>query len=203
MTTQITDITMEQLLAKLDRGEHVALLDVRNEEEYRHWKIEARRPVECTHIPYFDFIEDESSAIGRLPKGPAEVVVVCAKGGSSAMVAELLRQSGISATNLAGGMVAYGEYLEAVQVPLASAENDLFEVWQINRRGKGCLSYMIISDGQAAVIDPSRNTAVYESLARRAEARITHVFETHIHADHVSGGPQLASAHAASYSVQA
>jgi glyoxylase-like metal-dependent hydrolase (beta-lactamase superfamily II) len=119
------------------------------------------------------------------------------------MVAELLRDSGTPAINLNGGMIAYGEYLQPVEVPLDENESRRFRLWQINRRGKGCLSYLVVSAGEAAVIDPSRNISVYEDLAASAQSRITRVLETHVHADHVSGGPELATSHGATYAVDA
>jgi rhodanese-related sulfurtransferase len=56
------------LLPRLDRGEKVLLLDVRNEEEFDAWKVEARRPVETVHVPYFDFIEDADASIAKVPR---------------------------------------------------------------------------------------------------------------------------------------
>ncbi len=54
----------------------------------------------------------------------------------------------------------------------------------------GCLSeaaYYIESEGEAAVIDPLRDTAAYTDLAKERNARIRYIFETHFHADFVSG----------------
>src|ERR1700709_2520092 len=54
----------------------------------------------------------------------------------------------------------------------------------------GCLSeaaYYIESEGEAAVIDPLRDTDEYIALAKKRNARITYIFETHFHADFVSG----------------
>ncbi len=54
----------------------------------------------------------------------------------------------------------------------------------------GCLSeaaYYIESEGVAAVIDPLRDTEAYTTLAEERNARITYIFETHFHADFVSG----------------
>ena len=54
----------------------------------------------------------------------------------------------------------------------------------------GCLSeaaYYIESEGLAAVIDPLRDTEAYTALAEERNARITYIFETHFHADFVSG----------------
>jgi glyoxylase-like metal-dependent hydrolase (beta-lactamase superfamily II)/rhodanese-related sulfurtransferase len=59
----------------------------------------------------------------------------------------------------------------------------------------GCLAqaaYYIESDGQAAVIDPLRESFPYIERAAESGAKITHVFETHFHADFVSGHVDLA-----------
>jgi hydroxyacylglutathione hydrolase len=53
-----------------------------------------------------------------------------------------------------------------------------------------CLSeaaYYIESNGEAAVIDPLRDTDAYIALAKERNARIKYIFETHFHADFVSG----------------
>jgi hydroxyacylglutathione hydrolase len=61
----------------------------------------------------------------------------------------------------------------------------------------GCLSeaaYYIESDGQAAIIDPLRDIDVYLELAKDRKASIKYIFETHFHADFVSGHLDLARA---------
>jgi glyoxylase-like metal-dependent hydrolase (beta-lactamase superfamily II)/rhodanese-related sulfurtransferase len=59
----------------------------------------------------------------------------------------------------------------------------------------GCLAqgaYFIESDGEAVVIDPLRETTVYVERARLTGAVIKYIFETHFHADFVSGHLDLA-----------
>lgn len=59
----------------------------------------------------------------------------------------------------------------------------------------GCLAqgaYYIESAGEAAIIDPLRETSPYVRKAQKAGARIKYVFETHFHADFVSGHLDLA-----------
>jgi hydroxyacylglutathione hydrolase len=55
-------------------------------------------------------------------------------------------------------------------------------------------SYMLgcQAAGVALVVDPNRDTAQYHAAAREENVRITHVAETHIHADYLSGSRQLA-----------
>ena len=195
-------IEVGDLLSLADTGDPLLLLDVRNEEEFDTWRFEGRRPIETVHIPYFDFIEDAQGCVDRLPRH-REIVVLCAQGGSSAMVVDTLREAGLAARNVAGGMVTYGEYLQPVRVPVDAAEAVSWEIWQVNRRGKGCLSYVVRSGREAIVVDPSRDVQWYEGFARRLEARIVRVLDTHVHADHLSGGPALASRSGAPYFVMA
>lgn len=53
-------------------------------------------------------------------------------------------------------------------------------------------AYYIESNGEAAIIDPLRETSPYTDLAEKRGARIKYVFETHFHADFVSGHIDLA-----------
>jgi len=65
----------------------------------------------------------------------------------------------------------------------------------------GCISeaaYYIESNGEAAVVDPLRDIDVYLQLAAERKARIRYIFETHFHADFVSGHLDLAKATGAS-----
>ncbi|HZU33299.1 MAG TPA: MBL fold metallo-hydrolase, partial [Candidatus Angelobacter sp.] len=60
----------------------------------------------------------------------------------------------------------------------------------------GCLahaSYMLGSEGEAAVIDPQRDVDIYLNTAQKHGLKITHIFETHLHADFVSGHIELAA----------
>jgi hydroxyacylglutathione hydrolase len=61
----------------------------------------------------------------------------------------------------------------------------------------GCLSeaaYYIESEGEAAIIDPLRDIEEYLVLAKQRKATIKYIFETHFHADFVSGHLDLAQA---------
>src|SRR5699024_11905359 len=88
-----------------------------------------------------------------------------------------------------GGMGAWREQLEPRKIgELANSG----VVYQFLRIGKGCLSYIIISNGEAAVSDPVRMTDTYTNLAEENNAAIRTVLDTHLHADHISGGKTLA-----------
>src|SRR6476620_7505643 len=78
-------------------------------------------------------------------------------------------------------------------------------VTQYRIEGLGHLSTLIADDeaGVAAVVDPRRDVDVYLDAARQAGLRISHVFETHLHNDYVSGGRELASLTGASHVIGA
>src|ERR1035437_5642729 len=69
----------------------------------------------------------------------------------------------------------------------------LFE--PIQTHGLAQLSYLVgdDADGVAAVFDPRPDVDCYLELAREKQVSITHIFETHIHADLVSGARELSS----------
>src|SRR5438876_7496031 len=59
----------------------------------------------------------------------------------------------------------------------------------------GCLahaSYLVGSEGIAAVIDPQRDVDIYVDAAKQKGLKIEHIIETHLHADFVSGHHELA-----------
>ena len=60
----------------------------------------------------------------------------------------------------------------------------------------GCLahaSYMLGSQGEAVVVDPQRDVDLYLKAAEENGLIIRHIFETHLHADFVSGHKELAA----------
>ena len=61
----------------------------------------------------------------------------------------------------------------------------------------GCLSeaaYYVESNGESAIIDPLRDIAIYLEMANERKSRIKYIFETHFHADFVSGHLDLGKA---------
>ncbi len=60
----------------------------------------------------------------------------------------------------------------------------------------GCLahaSYLLASEGEAVVVDPQRDVELYVNAAADQGVAIRHIFETHLHADFVSGHKELAA----------
>jgi glyoxylase-like metal-dependent hydrolase (beta-lactamase superfamily II) len=112
------------------------------------------------------------------------------------MVAEMLADAGHKVAYLEGGMKSWSMYLEPIKVGDLNGGGELY---QFVRLGKGCLSYMAINDGEAAIIDAVRFTDVFTKFAEEKGVKIKHVFDTHLHADHISGGRHIAAATGATY----
>ncbi len=208
-TTQATwtpETTWERLLS----GDPLFILDVRNRDEFESWRVEGPEPVPTINRPYFELLdldddEDVEAAVVRgvqdqlgdqLPQD-RPILTVCGEGHTSEHLAHGLRELGYDAVNLDGGMEAWGDFYYHRVV----AEHPDYTVLQVVRPARGDLSHMVISDGQAAVIDPNRHIDVYEALAAAHDARITHVLDTHAHADHISGGPELAQRNGVAYQL--
>ncbi|MGJ5638328.1 MBL fold metallo-hydrolase [Bacillus altitudinis] len=187
-------MTAEQLTKKIINKEPIFLLDVRNESDVQDWKIEGKA-VEYLNVPYFELLDGVEDMVENIPDD-LDVLVVCAKEGSSIMVAEMLSEAGRTVHYLQGGMKAWGEHLEPVKIGDLTGGGELY---QFVRMGKGCLSYMIMSNGEAAIIDAARMTEVYTRFAKNHHVTVTHVFDTHLHADHISGGKKLAEQTGATY----
>jgi glyoxylase-like metal-dependent hydrolase (beta-lactamase superfamily II) len=64
---------------------------------------------------------------------------------------------------------------------------------QLDRVGKGALSYILVSDGDAVLVDPGRHLDRYEAVFRDLKATPAAVVDTHIHADYLSGGRAAAA----------
>ncbi|OIK15860.1 hypothetical protein BIV60_07780 [Bacillus sp. MUM 116] len=187
-------MTSKEVTKKVFNKEELFILDVRNEGDFEDWKIEGGN-FEYLNVPYFELLDGVEGIIEKFPTDK-EILVVCAKEGSSVMISEMLSEAGLSVSYLKGGMKTWSEYLEPVKV---GDLNGGGEIYQFVRIGKGCLSYMVVSNGEAAIIDGTRMTDVYLDFAKNKGAKITHVFDTHLHADHISGGRSIAEKTGATY----
>ncbi len=193
-----------ELHNKLNSDYRFQLLDLRNVDEFDTWRIEGKHLIDSINIPYFDLIdldeedEDIVEAVKRgVPKRLGDrlskqepILAVCAKGDTSEYVAAGLRGLGYSAFNLEGGMAAWGNHYEVGVVQ----ESSQLQILQISRPARGCLSYIIASNQQAIIFDAGRHTQVYtQELTGRGWSAIG-VLESHLQADHLTGGPSLAKA---------
>ena len=97
---RVQSITPSELKERLDAGEHLELLDVREPWEYELARIEGSRLIPMGEI---------SERVGELDPG-AETVVICHHGSRSAYVTLALRQAGFAKVlNLEGGLDAYAD----------------------------------------------------------------------------------------------
>jgi glyoxylase-like metal-dependent hydrolase (beta-lactamase superfamily II)/rhodanese-related sulfurtransferase len=174
--SEVEQIAASHLARLLGTEDEPFLLDVRQPEEVADWAIAG-----VHNIPLGELQR-------RLPEVPTDrpVVAVCRSGNRSSQAAEQLSGAGYSVRNLSGGMGAWGQVYDTATWGVVGAE-----VVQIRRRGKGCLSYMIGSGDEAFVVDPSTHVETYRALAEERSWRITRVFDTHLHADHLSGAHEL------------
>ncbi|MGI8317014.1 MBL fold metallo-hydrolase [Halobacillus mangrovi] len=188
-------ITSQELAQKILGNEEVFLLDIRKEEDYIDWSIQGEN-VNSMNVPFKQLEKETEDIIKQLPENQT-IYVVCAKGISSQKGVEILEEAGVqNVTYLEGGMTAWSEHLEPMKVGDLSNGGELY---QFIRIGKGCLSYMVMSNGEAAVIDPVRITETYKNFAKENNAVIKYVLDTHLHADHISGGKTLAEQTEADY----
>lgn len=178
-----------ELYAELLAGQPMFILDVRNAEESARNQIRGRSAVPTLNIPYFEFIEDEAMAIARVPTG-VPITVICTKEGSSQYVAGLLAEHGFLVRYLVGGFQAWLDFYAIHEVVSA----DWGKIVQLSRPARGDLSYVIISAGEAAVIDPSRHIHLYQEITAAAQVEISRVLLTHLAAGRLSGGAALANA---------
>jgi glyoxylase-like metal-dependent hydrolase (beta-lactamase superfamily II) len=187
-------MTAAEVSKKVINKTDLFILDVRNESDFNDWKIEGQN-FEFLNIPYFDLLDGVEEILDQIPANK-EILVVCAKEGSSVMVAEMLSEAGLDVFYLKGGMKAWSEHLEPVRIGELTKGA---EIYQFVRLGKGCLSYMVVSNGEAAVIDSTRMIDAYLDFADDIGVKITHVLDTHLHADHISGGRRIAEVTNAAY----
>lgn len=181
-------ITAEALRQRLDKGDRISILDVREAEDFAEWRIPGA--MNC----------DAYEALSQGKPGPVQsfdllprdvpVVTVCYAGISSRLATRVLQERGFEALTLTGGMNAWSGAWNVAEVSMPGSA----KVLQVRRTGKGCLSYMVASDGVAAVIDPSLDSSIYVELAAKHGWTIQHVLETHVHADHVSRARSLSQA---------
>lgn len=122
-----------------------------------------------------------------------EITTICGKGATSTRLASELDANGFEGVAVVtGGMRDWNSLYETARVNTA---NDDLVIVQFQRRAKGCLSYLVGSKraGEAIVIDPTRHTDQYVTTAAEKGMTITRVLDTHVHADHISGGRDLAA----------
>lgn len=178
-------VNADTLREWLENNEPVFILDVRPLYQREEWQIPGSHYLDA----YKRINEGDHSVLNKIdiPEN-AKVITVCAAGKTSQTAAEALRQKGIDAWSLEGGMKAWGTAWNTARKQFTA-----FEVIQIRRTGKGCLSYIISSNNEALIIDASLPVEVYVHLIQQYNLTVKFVIETHIHADHLSRSKEVAA----------
>lgn len=186
-------ITADELKRRMDSEQGVVILDVRPTDAYQEWRIQGNK-VQSLNIQNSKLKEFGVDSFSEIPK-QEEVVAVCAHGISAQEATALLEEKGYQVSYLQGGMGAWSEFYEPVTV----TKNEQYAIYQLMRLAKGCLSYVITSGKQAIVVDAGRNVDRYANFAKELGVTITNVIDSHLHADHISGGNELAKQIGAKY----
>ncbi|MFC5278097.1 MBL fold metallo-hydrolase [Halorubrum rubrum] len=188
------EISPEKLSEQLRTGDGKPLvLDIRHREDFEEWHIPGSINVDV----YDELTDNPEQAKGPLSDLPREeaIVTVCAAGVVSETATEALRELDYDAVTLTDGMNGWSRVHRHAEV---SADLDGTLI-QVARPGKGCLSHVLVSDGEAAVFDPSHYLDEYDAILDEHDADLVGVFDTHAHADHVSGAAELAGRHGVPY----
>ena len=190
--SDVDSVDPETLKSRIDRGDNVHLLDARMATDYKEWRIDGET-VESINIPYFEFLDEEidDDVLAQIPDDK-HLTVLCAKGGASEYVAGALADRGYDVDHLEDGMNGWASIYEAHEVTDYAGAGTLL---QYQRPSSGCLGYLLYDDGEAAIIDPLRAFSDrYLADAEKLGVDLKYAFDTHIHADHISGLREMAEA---------
>ena len=181
-------ITPLELFHDLAAGRVSEILDVRNVDEFAAAPVEGPRPAPTRNVPVYRVMEELEDEAARALD---DAIVICGQGNGSELVAEEFGDLGKRVRSLEGGTDAWNRLLVPFEITGLPAP---VRVWQLQRPAKACLSYVVGVPGESCiVVDPTRQPQPYLDLAAEHGMTVTHVVDTHVHADHISGGPALAA----------
>jgi glyoxylase-like metal-dependent hydrolase (beta-lactamase superfamily II)/rhodanese-related sulfurtransferase len=177
-------IDTETLRNWLETGKEVSIIDIRPIQERAEWFIP-----QSIYMDAYDKLKahDENAFQGLHLEKSIPAVVICAGGKTSLIAAEILQNKGFEAYSLEGGMKGWSLSWNTARIFFPN-----FEIIQLRRTGKGCLSYIVVSNNEALIVDASLPVKVYEQILKQSNLTLKYVIETHIHADHISRSKQLA-----------
>src|SRR3989344_1621509 len=161
-------INPDLLKNKINNKEQIFILDVRNKLEYENWHIK-----EAVNIPLMQLQQN----LNIIPKDK-EVITVCAHGVRSEQARQFLILNGYKVKTMFGGMVQWNSVYDITKI---NTQNEKIEVLQFRRVGKGCLSYMIIDNDKAVLIDPTIDIEVFIKTAKEKNTNIITILDTHTH----------------------
>lgn len=182
--THIKTIDTKTLRDWLETEKKVSIIDIRPIQERVEWHIP-----QSIYINAYDKLKanDTTAFTGLHLDKKIPAVVICAGGKTSLIGAEMLQNQGFDAYSLEGGMKAWSLSWNTAKITFPN-----FEIIQLRRTGKGCLSYIVVSNNEAIIVDASLSVEVYEQILEQQNLTLKYVIETHIHADHISRSKQLA-----------
>ncbi|WP_254864097.1 MBL fold metallo-hydrolase [Halovivax gelatinilyticus] len=185
----VTTISPDRLKELLDGDEDFTLIDTRPEESYEAWHV--RGAVNYPFDPEED-LDGRVDEIDELVGDDDRVITICGKGLSSGnlatQLADELDDREVNAVD--GGMKAWSGVYDHVEIDVGESARAV----QLQRRAKGCLSYVVgcAQTGEGVAVDPTEDGDEVKAAATAADLTISAVIDTHVHADHVSGGRRLA-----------
>lgn len=184
--TSSPEIAPADLVRRIESREEIHILDVRAPFRLANGTIDIVPSERFHNIRGSEVLALDDPERAGLPRN-APVAVVCGHGTDSRKIASHLNTLGFDSASLAGGMVAW---MASASPRELDPPPGLDRMVQFDRTGKGSLSYVLISDEEALIVDPPRETASLVEVC--GEAKIVGIAETHVHADYISGGPSLA-----------
>lgn len=181
-------IAPQELAQRLDQGEALQVLDIRAPDTVAQGSVRLGAGLEHRALPNSRIFRLTDLSDLRLDR-TRPVAVVCGHGNSSKQTTAFLRERGYQAFSVTGGMAAWETVYVARRL---SPTPSLSHIVQLDRVGKGALSYVLVSDGDAVVVDPGRHLARYDELLAELDATPAAVVDTHLHADYLSGAREAA-----------
>ena len=174
-----SSISSEELYWNLKSKKDFVLLDIRSETEHSAWTI-----YNSINIP----LAKLRNKYYRIPKNK-QIVVFCNRGNDSRLAIGILASKGLNAMALKDGLLEWNQIFDPVRL-----SKDIFSqiiIYQFKRLGKGCLSYILVDhqNNKSYLLDPNLKVEIYENYIKKNNLPgISAVIDTHVHADHVSGG---------------
>jgi len=182
------ELAPKELAEILEEGNPYQIMDVRAPERVATGSIDLGPQDRFHNTRGSELIKTRDVAsTGLDPTLP--VVVVCGEGKDSKLIANHLGQLGLAASSLAGGLTAWMNLTLPREL---DPPEGLDRLVQFDRIGKGCLAYLLISEGEALFVDPPLHFDSLLEVLEDSGAKLVGVADTHVHADYVSGAVPLA-----------
>lgn len=178
----------------MERGESFVFLDLRSRRDFQNWQIKGQS-LQGINVPFYDFKEQEVN--DRFLTARSHVVLLSQEEPEARKVASRLRAKEYEVSVLQGGQQTW----DAFYVQSTIVETPRMKLVQVHRLATGCLSYAVVTGQEVIVVDPARHIEQYLAIAERENAKITHVIDSHVHADHLSGALALLMETKATYRI--